>query len=617
MVSIMADLRGRCMNVEFCSVAVSQRVVTLPEGSDFACPKCGEPLQEADAARQAGRGRALIGLQVLILLAGGGAIAYKLTGRFDADPGQPPPAIEAAAPAPDTPPVVAAALPPAPAPVQQAYQPPSAPVPAPAPVPVQQAYQPPPAPVQPAPVQPAPVQPAPVQQASQPPAPVAPPAPTPVLAMAPPTPAPAPVAAPAKPAGTELFRMAGSDVIGNRLARRLASGYLALIGDTNITLTPTGTEGVVEVAGLQTGERELITVASTGSAAGFTALLRGSADFAMSAKRISPAELERLASLGDLSRPGSENVIALQGLAAIVNPASRVPSLSMTQLRAILSGQVVDWSELDNPPGRINVYVLDSRGGRVDTTHDFVLGEGSTLLPTARVVASETALASAVTNDRNGIGIVTLASTGLARVLAVSDNGAAAIEPNDLAISTENYPLTRRLYLYTSPKPSNLFVRRFLDYVASPTGQAAVEAAGFVSLTVKAETAAVPEAASDRFRGLISGATRVSVDFRFQPGSMELDSRGQRDMERFISYVRTQRIPANRIILAGFADNNGSPAANMVVSQRRAEVVAAALGRAGITPGKLVPFGADLPVADNSTAEGRERNRRVEVYIAP
>ena len=138
-----------------------------------------------------------------------------------------------------------------------------------------------------------------------------------------------------------------------------------------------------------------------------------------------------------------------------------------------------------------------------------------------------------------------------------------------------------------------------------------------MALTVKAETAAIPEAAPDKFRQLIAGATRMSFDLRFQPGSMELDSRGRSDLERFIAYVRTQRINPSRIILAGFADNNGTPAANLVVSQRRAEVVGAALSRAGINAGKTAPFGSDLPVGDNATAEGRDRNRRVEIYLAP
>lgn len=595
------------MNVEFCSVAVSQRVVAVAEDAPFECPKCGEPLQEAGVARSKARSKVFLALQVFVLLLGGAAIAYKLAGGFNSGLVSRP-AEEASGQSAIGPVAANAAT------SMPAAPPPAAPVPAaaalpavqpPAPGPVQVADQTAVAAAAPPPAAPAP------GPAFAPPPPAASPAPVAQV------PAPAPAAEAPKVASTELFRLAGSDVIGNRLARRLASGYLGLIGDTSITLTPAKADGTVEVAGIQTGERELVAIVSNSSTAGFNAMLRGSADFVMSARKITPAEAERLASLGDMTKPASEHVIALQGLAAVVNPANKLSSLTMAQLRSVLSGGALDWSEVGGAPGRINVYVTGNRTGTADEPHDFVLGQGGAALsPAARSVPSEQALSSAVANDKSAIGIVTLGGTGIAKVLAVSD-GAAAVEPTDLSVSNESYPLTRRLYLYNAAKPTNLFVRRFVDYVSSPTGQATVEAAGYVALTVKAEATAVPDAASDRFRQLVAGATRLSFDLRFQPGSMELDSRGLRDLDRFVTYVRTQRINPGRIILAGFADNSGAAATNMVVSQRRAEVVGAVLNRSGVAVGKMMPFGSELPVADNATPEGRERNRRVEIYLAP
>ena len=90
-----------------------------------------------------------------------------------------------------------------------------------------------------------------------------------------------------------------------------------------------------------------------------------------------------------------------------------------------------------------------------------------------------------------------------------------------------------------------------------------------------------------------------------------------RDVALLVAYLRSQQIEPSRVALAGFADTNGSPAANQAVSQRRVEAVVAALGKAGIVPGKIATFGAELPVGDNATLEGRERNRRVEVYLMP
>ena len=144
-----------------------------------------------------------------------------------------------------------------------------------------------------------------------------------------------------------------------------------------------------------------------------------------------------------------------------------------------------------------------------------------------------------------------------------------------------------------------------------------MDAAGYVPLTVRSEPAAVDAGASDKFKQLVAGATRLSIDFRFLPGSKDLDNRGLRDVDRLATYIKGQKMNPARIILAGFADNSGSPTANQVVSQRRIETVAAALRRVGLAPGKVANFGAELPIGDNGTPEGRERNRRVEVYIAP
>ena len=582
----MADLRGRCTNVEYCSAATSQRVITLPEGSNFICPKCGDPLQPAGASRARGRSRIGLVVQLGIVLAGVGGVAYKFM-----EGGGPPDLVRYVRS------LIPAGLPGSAADqprLAEAQVPPAAPVVLAAPA-----------------AQPAP--------AVQPVAVVAAPAPVPV---APPA-VPMQIAARTQPAAVEapasstamLFRLAGSDVVGSVLGRRLASGYLALIGDSSIT-SAYGANGTVEIAGLQAGQREGIGLALGTSSGSFLALLRGSADFAMSVNKITPAEVERLSSLGDMTSPASEHVIAIQGIAALVSPANRVPSLTLPQLRGILSGRIVDWSEVGETPGPVHVYVVDNKGGTTDTPHDQLLTQDG-LAASAKAVANEQLLAAAVAADRGGIGFAGFGSTGSARVVPLAETGGVPITPSELTISTESYPLTRRLYLYNVTNSSNSFVRRFLDYIYSPGGQAAVDAAGFVPLTVRSEAVAVPEAASERFRTLVAGATRVSIDFRFQPGSKDLDNRGLRDLERLAVFVKGQRVNPSRMILVGFADNSGTPTANQIVSQKRIESVAAALSRSGIPPGKVATFGAELPIGDNATPEGRERNRRVEVYIAP
>jgi outer membrane protein OmpA-like peptidoglycan-associated protein len=68
----------------------------------------------------------------------------------------------------------------------------------------------------------------------------------------------------------------------------------------------------------------------------------------------------------------------------------------------------------------------------------------------------------------------------------------------------------------------------------------------------------------------------------------------------------------------GHTDSTGTAAHNQKLSQQRADSVMDFLARQGIATGRMkaVGYGMDRPVADNNTAEGRQKNRRVEIVIA-
>lgn len=599
----MANQIGRCNNLELCTVAVSQRLISVPAGSPFICDKCGEPLQAPMSVSSPGRRRASIGIQLGVLLLGVSAVAWKLAGP-DADFAQVRTFVAsltgAPRPAPVSAAVPAATVQAAPAATDPAANSLTA------------------TPVAATATALASAEPVGQGQAQ---------AQVPALAAMPETPAPPAVAVAAAtftPApelargaipSTTLLRLAGSDAVAPKLVRRLASSYLALIGDTSITAAPSGTPRLVEVSGMQTGQREVISIAETSSAGGFNALLRGSADMAVSNRKMTAAEAEKLQAAGDPATPLNEHVIAVQGIAVIVHPANRVASLTASQVRGILGGKITNWSEAGGQPGIIKLQIMAVPEDGGDTPQDAILAPDA-LSPSAIRSANEQAVAARVAGDRDSLGIVSLAAAGAAKVLPIADGSVPPVAPNEQTLASEAYPFSQRLYLYGA-NTGNGFVRRFADYVASASGQAAVEAAGYISLTVKVEAAPVPDIASDRYKQLVQGATRMSVDFRFQPGSVDLDSRGYRDMDRVIAYLKAQRVNSSKIVLAAFADNSGQPAANVAVSQRRAEVVASALAKGGFTPGKIASFGAELPIADNATAEGRERNRRVEVYLVP
>lgn len=70
-----------------------------------------------------------------------------------------------------------------------------------------------------------------------------------------------------------------------------------------------------------------------------------------------------------------------------------------------------------------------------------------------------------------------------------------------------------------------------------------------------------------------------------------------------------------KIGVEGHTDNVGTPASNKTLSEARAKSVVTAIVSQGISADRLTPvgFGQDKPVADNTTEEGRAKNRRVEL----
>jgi outer membrane protein OmpA-like peptidoglycan-associated protein len=73
-----------------------------------------------------------------------------------------------------------------------------------------------------------------------------------------------------------------------------------------------------------------------------------------------------------------------------------------------------------------------------------------------------------------------------------------------------------------------------------------------------------------------------------------------------------------RVLIEGYTDSRGSADYNQDLSRRRAGAVSTALEIRGAAPGRIITTGRGetLPVASNDTAEGRQRNRRVEIVFS-
>jgi outer membrane protein OmpA-like peptidoglycan-associated protein len=103
----------------------------------------------------------------------------------------------------------------------------------------------------------------------------------------------------------------------------------------------------------------------------------------------------------------------------------------------------------------------------------------------------------------------------------------------------------------------------------------------------------------------------------FDTGQANLRPSVKPDLDQFADVIK--RYAETDLIIEGHTDSTGPRELNEKLSLQRAEVVVEYLGARGVNKDRLTPrgFAYDRPVASNSTDDGRQKNRRVEVHIAP
>ena len=113
----------------------------------------------------------------------------------------------------------------------------------------------------------------------------------------------------------------------------------------------------------------------------------------------------------------------------------------------------------------------------------------------------------------------------------------------------------------------------------------------------------------------VSQAARLTTTLRFQTGSFVLDAKSLGDVDRLARLLRSDDYKNRQVLLLGFADSVGGFESNQILSEQRAQTVAAALRKAKFTGAITKGYGELAPVACNDTPENRNFNRRVEVWI--
>ena len=413
------------------------------------------------------------------------------------------------------------------------------------------------------------------------------------------------------------LRIQGSNTIGAGLGPALVKGLMERQGLQGVHIEPAEGANEQHVIGkTRQGKTVSIDVAAHGSSTGFAALKNHSADLAASSRPIKDSELVDLETLGDLKSPEAEQVIAIDGLAIILNPRNPLNTLNTEQLAQIFNGQISTWEALGGSGGAIHVYARDDRSGTYDTFKDLVLNRRDTpLVASARRFESSEALSDAVSQDPQGIGFIGLPYVRKAKTVAVVDGDSQPMLPLGSLIATEDYPLSRRLYVYLPPATQNPWAKALVDFAQSSQGQAIVAANGFIAQHVQAISVEPRASMPEGYQAIARSAQRLTVNFRFEEGSASLDNKARQDVQRVVAYLKSHGKLHKQVTLVGFGDAKNDPQRAALLSKLRAMAVRRELVKSGVVLRDIRGFGAQMPVAANTADEGRIKNRRVEVWV--
>lgn len=217
-------------------------------------------------------------------------------------------------------------------------------------------------------------------------------------------------------------------------------------------------------------EEEGITVTynPTGSGSGITAVTEGRTDIGLSSRALKQAEKD--AGL-------TETVLALDGIAMIVNNSNPVADLTLEQIAAIYTGEITNWSEVGGPDASI---VLIGREAGSGTRDGFESISGTAeKCKYNQELTSTGAVITAVASNPNAIGYASLASVEDS-VKALKVNG---VEASEETVKNGTYVVQRPFVLATrSGEALSDAAQKFFDYITSPDASQVILEAGAVPL---------------------------------------------------------------------------------------------------------------------------------------
>ena len=211
-----------------------------------------------------------------------------------------------------------------------------------------------------------------------------------------------------------------------------------------------------------------ITIAGGGSGVGVEQVSAGLVNIGNTGRALKDAEVSRF---GLATFP-----FAIDGVAAVTHPSNPVRNLSLEQLQKIYAGTITNWKAVGGKDAPITLYTREDGSGTREVFVEKGLKKGP-ILPGANVINSNGAMKTAVAQDKNALGYVSIGHLD-ASIKALELDGTQASQENAKSMA---YPLVRKLYMNTKGEPQGL-TKAFIDYILSPDGDAYITASGYIPL---------------------------------------------------------------------------------------------------------------------------------------
>ena len=211
-----------------------------------------------------------------------------------------------------------------------------------------------------------------------------------------------------------------------------------------------------------------ITYNPTGSGTGITAALEGRCDIGLSSRALKDDEI---------ASGLTQTIIALDGIAIIVNADNPVSDLSIDQIHDLFTGAITNWSEVGGPDEDIVLITRPESSGTRATFEKYALDGNKEASNTSMETDDSGVLLQNVRDTKGAIGYVALS------YLTGEDTGVSTVAIDGVEPTLENtyngtYPVWTYEHMYTNGEPNEV-VQAFLDYIMSDDYGTRMEELGY------------------------------------------------------------------------------------------------------------------------------------------